>query len=248
MAGDTLKAFQQAVFGLVRRLLPVDGTRFQVYVPWAQLREEAVAGQSIDRMAREYARTFWKLDPMHPSHFEGRDVQVITNSMLMGDSEWRTTAIYQGFYAPHGYFHDCDMFLRQEGRIVAVLTLVRRRAARPFTAAEVALLEALQPFIEFSLASIHMASRVHDRASLAARFGLTAREMDVVEIGMTGASNKVASQHLGVALPTLRTHLQRIYAKVGVGSNAGLMAKVGRTLREPSDERTGPASRDDSSQ
>lgn len=233
MTADALGEFQQAVFRLVHRLLPVDGTRFHIYVPWAQLREEAVAGPGIDRMALEYARAFWKLDPMHPSRFEGQKIAVVTNSMLMPDRNWRTTPIYRGFYAPHGYFHDCDVFLRQEGRIVAVLTLVRRKAAQPFTEAEVARLESVQPFIEYSLAAIHIPGRAYNRSSLATRFGLTAREMDVVEIAMTGASNKAASQHLGIALPTLRTHLQRIYAKVGVRSNAGLVARMARILGEP---------------
>lgn len=55
---DSPREFQHVVFGLVRRLLPVDGTRFHIYVPWTQLRDEAVAGLAIDRMARENARTF----------------------------------------------------------------------------------------------------------------------------------------------------------------------------------------------
>jgi DNA-binding CsgD family transcriptional regulator len=66
---------------------------------------------------------------------------------------------------------------------------------------------------------------------LSAEYGLTAREMDVVEIALTGAGNKILSKHLGISLPTLRTHLQRIFAKVGVRSNAELISRLMRVLK-----------------
>jgi len=222
--------FQQALFALVHPLVPADGTRFFIYVPWAQLKQEVGSDAEIDGMAQEYARTFWEVDPMHPSRFEDREIVVIANSMLMDDTAWRETVIYKEFYRPHGYFHNCDMFLKQNGRIVAVLSLVRKRADDPFTAQEVELLARLQPFIEYALGKSYVSKRVHNRASLSAEYGLTAREMDVVEIAMTGASNKVLSKHLGISLPTLRTHLQSIFTKVGVRSNAELISRLMRVL------------------
>ena len=222
--------FQQALFALVRRLLPADGTRFIIYVPWAQLKQEAGSDSTIDFMAREYARRFWEFDPMHPSRFEGQATRVVSNSMIMSEAKWRESVMFKEFYQPNGYFHNCDMFLRQNDRIVAVLTLVRKMASRPFTAREVETLIQVQPFVEYSLGKIYISSRVHNRSSLSAEYDLTARELDVVEIALTGAGNKVLSKHLGISLPTLRTHLQRIFAKVGVRSNAELIAKLMRGL------------------
>ncbi|MEP7299407.1 MAG: LuxR C-terminal-related transcriptional regulator [Burkholderiales bacterium] len=75
------------------------------------------------------------------------------------------------------------------------------------------------------------------------QFRLTARELDVVEIAMTGVSNKVLCKHLEISLPTLRTHIQSIYTKVGVRSNAELIARVGGVKISP---RQAPATRSDS--
>jgi DNA-binding CsgD family transcriptional regulator len=47
---------------------------------------------------------------------------------------------------------------------------------------------------------------------------------------LTGAGNKVLSKHLGISLPTLRTHLQRIFAKVGVRSHAELISRLMRVV------------------
>lgn len=223
--------FQLALFGLVRRLLPSDGTRFFIYIPWIQLKQETGSSSHIDFMAKEYARKFWELDPMHPWRFERQDTRVVSNSMLMTDAAWRETAIFKEFYRPNRYFHNCDMFFRQNDRIVAVLSLVRRRASRPFTRREVEILDKVQPFIEYSLGKIYISNRVHNRTSLSAEYGLTAREMDVVEIALTGVGNKVLSKHLGISLPTLRTHLQRIFAKVGVRSHAELISRLMRVMK-----------------
>lgn len=231
MPHSRAEEFQQALFALVHPLLPADGIRFLIYVPWAQLKQEVGSDAQIDRMAQEYARSFWEVDPMHPSRFEDQEVVVISNSMIMDDIAWRETVIYREFYRPHGYFHNCDMFLKQNGRIVAVLSLVRKRADEPFTAREVELLARLQPFIEYALGKSYVSERVHNRASLSAEYGLTAREMDVVEIALTGASNKILSKHLGISLPTLRTHLQNIFTKVGVRSNAELISRLARVLK-----------------
>lgn len=228
---SSAEEFQHAVFALVHRLLPSDGVRFLIYVPWAHLKQETGSDEEIDAMAQEYAQRFWEIDPMHPSRFEDQDIVVVSNSMIMADAAWRESVIYNEFYRPHSYFHNCDMFLKQNERIVAVLSLVRKRAEHPFTSEEVELLNRLQPFIEYTLGKSYISDRVHNRASLSTEYGLTAREMDVVEIAMTGASNKVLSKHLGISLPTLRTHLQNIFTKVGVRSNGELISKLARVLK-----------------
>jgi DNA-binding CsgD family transcriptional regulator len=228
---DVSLDFKQALFGLVTRLVPADGIRFYVYVPWAQLKQDTASHAQLDHMVRQYADTYWALDPMHPSRHEETGTLVLSNLMMMSDADWHQSDIFHGFYAPNGYAHNCDVFLRQKGRIVAVLSLVRKLEGPAFTPEEVAILGQIQPFVEYSLGAIHVSSRVHTRTSLAAGFRLTARELDVVEIAMTGVSNKVLCKHLNISLPTLRTHMQNIYAKVGVRSNAELIAKLGRVDR-----------------
>lgn len=220
--------FKRQFLALVHGLLPVDGTRFYIYVPWVQLVQDTASDGQLDQMVGDYARKFWAVDPMHPSRFEEKQTVVISNSTIMEDAAWRETEIFKDFYQPNGYFHNCDMFLRQKDRIVAVLTLVRKDVAQPFTAREIELLNQVQPFVEYTLGAIYVPSRVHNRSSLTAEYRLTAREVDVVEIATTGVSNKVLCKHLNISLPTLRTHMQNIYAKMAVRSNAELISKLGR--------------------
>ena len=220
--------FKRELFALVHRLLPVDGIRFYIYVPWAELQHDSASDKQLDQMVADYSKAFWKVDPMHPSRFEETQTVVVSNSSLMDDAAWRDSDIFKGFYQPNGYVHNCDVFFRQKDRIVAVLTLVRKNAHQPFTPLEFEQLNKVQPFIQYSLEAIYVPNRVHNRTSLAAEYQLTERELDVVEIAMSGQSNKVLCKHLGISLPTLRTHMQNIYQKTGVRSNSELISKLGR--------------------
>lgn len=220
--------FEQELFSLIQRLLQVDGIRFSIYVPWAQLKQERSSDHDLDDMVKAYSEKYWSIDPMHPSYYEDSDKVVICNSQLMDNEEWSKTKILNKFYKPNGYFHNCDMFLKQKNRIVAVLSMIRKAPSTPFTETEIGLLEHTQPFIEYCLGKIYISERVHNRSSLIEEYSLTAREVDVIEIALTGVSNKILCRHLGISLPTLRTHMQRIYSKINVHSNAELISKLNK--------------------
>ena len=214
------------MFALINRLIPVDGLRFNVYVPRINLNQEVGSDKKINQMTKDYVNEYWLHDPMHPSRFEETATTVISNSLLMTNSAWRETHIYKEFFQPHNFFHNADVFFRQKNRIVAVLSLVRKNSDCPFTGQEVKLLEKLQPFIQFSLNKDYLPKRIHDRVSLVEKYGFTARELDVVELALTGASNKVLTDQLMISQPTLRTHLQNIYTKVDVHSSSELISKL----------------------
>ena len=223
---ESPEEFQEELFELIKRLLPVDGLRFNVYLPRISLDHEVWSGDGMRRMTKEYADKFWLMDPMHPSKYDESEVKVISNSMLMTNIAWAGSQFFKEFFEPKGYFHNADVFFRKSERIIAVLSLLRSDKAKPFTATEVKQLETVQPFIQYALSNIYLPQRIHDRSTLAEEFELTPREIDVVEIALTGASNKILVQQLKISLPTLRTHLQNIYAKVGVHSNSELISKL----------------------
>ena len=224
--------FQRELFSMIERVLPVDAIRFNIYVPHLDLKQENCSNAKINEMSQLYAaKKVWELDPLHPSNFEDKDTVIVTNSMLMTDFAWQRTDFFKRFFKPYGYFHNADVFFRQEGRIIAVLTLLRRDPIAFFTDKETQLLTKMHSFIQYSLSNVYLPKRVHDRTSLATTFDFTARELDVVELALTGVSNKVLVKQLRVSMPTLRTHMQNIYAKTGVHSNSELISKLMSILK-----------------
>ncbi|WP_394649759.1 LuxR C-terminal-related transcriptional regulator, partial [uncultured Deinococcus sp.] len=55
--------------------------------------------------------------------------------------------------------------------------------------------------------------------------GLTPRERDVLEQLAAGLSNKRVARELGVSESTVKFHVQALYAKLGVQSRAGAVAR-----------------------
>lgn len=62
---------------------------------------------------------------------------------------------------------------------------------------------------------------------LRSRFGLSAREIEVARLVASGLSNQEVAERLGVSYFTARNHVERLLAKLGVGSRS----RVGAVLR-----------------
>ena len=63
-------------------------------------------------------------------------------------------------------------------------------------------------------------------AMLVSRFGLTAREAEVLALLADGADAAVVASQLVVSLSTANTHIRHIYAKLGIHSRQELMARL----------------------
>ena len=55
---------------------------------------------------------------------------------------------------------------------------------------------------------------------------LSPREKEIVRMIAQGHPNKVIAQVLGISTYTVCTHLRRVFAKVGVGSRAAMIARL----------------------
>jgi DNA-binding CsgD family transcriptional regulator len=58
------------------------------------------------------------------------------------------------------------------------------------------------------------------------RFGLTAREMNVVGMIAEGLDNATAGQRLGISVRTVENHLRSVYAKIGVRRRTQMLARL----------------------
>ena len=58
------------------------------------------------------------------------------------------------------------------------------------------------------------------------RFGLTAREAEVLALLADGADAAAVASQLVVSLSTADTHIRHIYAKLGIHSRQELMARL----------------------
>ncbi|MFQ5659727.1 MAG: helix-turn-helix transcriptional regulator [Gammaproteobacteria bacterium] len=221
--------FQEEIIDLIRNLIEVSAVRFQLVNP--QIHIKGYVSYNVDEEAEEiYQARYTHLDPLHPSRFEGTETSVICSDTMMSDEEWRQSVFYKEFMAPRHYDHDTDVFFRQDGRIIAVLSLLRDDTLGPFSEKEIDLIHHIQPFLEYSLNNIYLPKRFSERDFFLKKYALTDRELDVVEIVMAGAETKTMANELNLSLATVKTHLQHIFNKVGVHSTKELISVLFRDL------------------
>jgi DNA-binding CsgD family transcriptional regulator len=130
-----------------------------------------------------------------------------------------------------------SVYLRDAGTTVAMASLLRSVDEPPFTRGEIAALRRLQPLLE--QAYVCARSTVGDvpAQNVILESGLTPREADVAALVARGATNAEIARTLHVTEATVKTHLTRIFAKVGVRSRTQLALLLGRARMPRSSER-----------
>jgi DNA-binding CsgD family transcriptional regulator len=132
----------------------------------------------------------------------------------------------------HGYGAPLIASFRRRDRVVAGVALLRESGLAPFDAEAVRLLAGLQPLLEDALFGCDApptppAPGRRGPDPLVAG-GLTTRETQVACLVSQGVSNACIAATLGMSEATVKTHLTRIYVKVGVRSRTELAVVIGR--------------------
>lgn len=123
--------------------------------------------------------------------------------------------------------------MRMPGEAGSKWVLEVVRAGRDFTDREVALLDALRPWLEMYEDRRALGRRIAAAGSAgvdersAAR--LSDRENEILDRVAGGASNQEIADGLSISPATVRKHLENIYAKLEVTSRTGALARTGRT-------------------
>jgi len=221
--------FQREIINLVRNLFAVSAARFGLVNPHFLIKGYVSynVGAETEKL---YQSRYSHLDPMHPSRFKDSDETVICSDTMMSETEWRQSEFYQQFMGARHFDHDADVFFRQNGEIIAVLSLLRDDSLGRFTEAELTRLQHLQPFMEYTLNRVYKPKRFSERDLFSDKYALTERELDVMEIVMDGADTRTMATELNLSVATVKTHLQHIFEKVGVHSTKELISKLYREL------------------
>lgn len=108
---------------------------------------------------------------------------------------------------------------------LGVLGLCRTGDAEPFSKRDCFVVEQLSPYIAEKLESLLGAGeyRVLQAGKLRKEYGLTERELDVVQCVAFGMNAGEVARKLSISVATARKHLEHIYRKMGVNDALSLM-------------------------
>jgi DNA-binding CsgD family transcriptional regulator len=150
---------------------------------------------------------------------------------------------YQDFHRPLGAENDFDIGLRHREAVICAAVLRRHR---DFTRQECGLMNALRPHLQQAWRNAEALEDIKARAAVAGasmpewnpepleiRFGLTPRESEVLIWVAQGKTNGDVAAILGIRPNTVRTHLERVFAKLGVETRHAASLCALEVLRLP---------------
>lgn len=217
--------FQQESLKLINSLLELKSSAFYLVGPNMRHR-----GLVTHNLAKEddklYQSRYMHMDPLNPGLHEKGGETVLHMDSVMNPQLIEQLAYYQDFLKPMNYRYVADMFFRSGGKIIAVITMLRSADQGAFSESELTLLRILQPFLEFTLKTVYLPERIAQRKTIAERYQLTARELDVLELVLSGAGNKAIANELMLGLPTVKSHLQHVFRKTSVVTRTELVTRI----------------------
>ena len=171
--------FQQESLKLIDGLMALKSSAFFLIDPNMTHR-----GVVTHNLAKEddnlYQNRYMQMDPLNPKlHEKGRETAVHIDSNTTPQLI-NQLVYYQDFLKPLDYRYVADIFFRAEGKIIAVITMLRAESQGDFTPAELHLLRQLQPFLEYTLNTVYLPKRLAERATIEAQHQLTDRQLDVL--------------------------------------------------------------------
>jgi DNA-binding CsgD family transcriptional regulator len=168
----------------------------------------------------QYLAGMNRLDPLHPRSAINQPIARL--SVALDQCATAEAATYRSFAGQCGVADMIEFFFRRNDRIVAGMSVLwAPGCAVPDSSMHIA--QKIHDYLEFNLTS-----RLSSGADEQARYGLTLREMEVVELLCCGRTNREIGECLNIGLATVKTHLIHIFEKLGVETRSAVVALMSR--------------------
>lgn len=185
-----------------------------------------------EAMHRMYLQRYCALDPMHPARFAGHKGSVLTLAGALPEPARGGSVYWRRFLNPHQVVDVMEVLLRDDARPAAAFSLLRMAPADAFSSDDQQRAQAIQPLLEAALVPAlrdQRPMRTYSRAEssdTALRPTLTHREQQIARLVRNGLSNKEIARDLALAQPTVKTHLLRMFRKLGVSSRTEMIGAL----------------------
>lgn len=215
--------------------------------------ESPMPDGTVDLLFRAYLEAMYQLDPFYINACEKPRAGLVTLAEVAPDN-FRMTDYYQRYFksniigdevqfnlpvdnertlifslgAKHHYTErDIAQFAMFAPWVVALMK--QRLACEHFAqgvteAAAADRVEVQSAASQGQLSEAGFASRIEAVTQQSGRVALTAREIEVVRLSLSGFSTRAIAERLDISFETVRAHKKHIYAKLGVSSQSELFA------------------------
>lgn len=177
-------------------------------------------------MHRQYTENFYKEDPMHPTRFTHKEDRIVKLTDVIPPARRRTSTFYCDFISNWNLRDIVELFFYREGHLIGGSALFFNHATKSLDNEGLVRLGSIHRYIEFSLNKQLQTSTKISYETFCQQYQLTNKEKVVLQLAIQGLVNKTMANNLNCSLPTIKTHLQHLFAKLGVNSKVEMVNKV----------------------
>lgn len=169
---------------------------------------------------RQYVERMNQFDPLHPKRAANKPfarLSIEADLCVTAD-----VAAYRSFAGQCGIVDMVDFFFRRNDKIVAGMSVSWGPGCKiPTGAMNIA--DKIHDYLEFNLVG-----RAATQSQESTHYGLTSRELEVIELLCCGRTNREIGEGLSIGLATVKTHLIHIFEKLGVETRSAVVALMSR--------------------
>jgi len=149
--------------------------------------------------------------------------EIFKESELYPEEKRNKTRIHRELHEPRSIYYCLQMSLVYDSTFLGVVSLYRNKDEGDYTAQEIFILDLLKDHLALRLSFEGKKHRTQHSKTMKideyiAKYQLTSRESEVLQLLFDGHSNDEISGELFISPNTLRKHLMHIYKKIGVSS------------------------------
>lgn len=153
------------------------------------------------------------------SFHHARYSQVIRNSDLSSEDEFRLSKLYQEIYRPQGLFYSLKVLLVYQGAVLGSVALLRSEKEEDFSERDVFILDILKDHLAYKMSQLSASNLQLGKGT---DYCLTSREIQILNLLCENKQNTEICEQLFISPSTLSKHINHIYQKIGVKSRAQL--------------------------
>jgi len=176
----------------------------------------------------EYNRYYYKIDEVFP-HICNISPIVYRYTDILNGKEKMTSEAYNDFFKPMGACYSQGMNLIWNEQFLGIVVFYRANGRNDFTGRELFILRQFQNHLSHKLSKLHF----HDGNDTPCyvnikacyqRYRLSEREMEIVNLILSGYQNQEISEKLYIELSTVKTHMKNIFYKLNISNRTQILS------------------------
>lgn len=226
---DDINTLSQKLMKIIRMLIPYTKGWFLLLDDEQNIINSKSYFNEFEKDAQEsYINKYFDDDYIKYLYEFATETTVYRDSDLLENDIRSNTEFYKNFLEPENVIYGCGIMTIHNNRITAFFNLFRDQKSGDFSAKDLYILNILKKHLENM---VHKISVLNNDEILAEKnlnefskkFGLTAREQEVLVLVNNGKSNQEISDELVISLSTVKKHIYNLFCKTGVSNRRQLI-------------------------